>query len=58
MGMVFEAICDLRRWQSDRKGNNLKINRVILSSENGIKMNIEETISESLSVGDIIVLEN
>jgi hypothetical protein len=45
MGMVFEAICDLRRWQSDRKGNNLKINRVILSSENGIKMNIEETIS-------------
>jgi hypothetical protein len=31
---------------------------VVLSSENGIKMDIEETFSQNLSVGDIIVLEN
>ena len=55
MGMIFEAVADLIRWDNDKRVNNYKVkivrkDRKILYEKDGL--------AADLKVGDIILLEN
>lgn len=55
MGMLFELIADIRRWNSDKKVNNYKVDMVYESSG---KLETQISTAEKLKVGDIIKMNN
>lgn len=55
MGMLFELIADIRRWNSDKKVNNYKVELVYESSG---KVEVKTSAAEKLKVGDIIKMNN
>ena len=52
MGILFELIADVRRWNSDKKVNNYKV-EIVLQDVTG-KICTEVSTSQKLMVGDII----
>lgn len=56
MGIVFELIADIRRWKSDKKVNNYKVETVYQDEKGVIK--IQNSTAQKLKVGDIIQMNN
>ena len=50
--MIREWLSDFKRWQSDRKNNNVKVKRLVNPQQD----TLEEVTSDKLRVGDIIEL--
>lgn len=55
MGMIFELIADIRRWNSDKKVNSYKVD---MAYEDGGKIQSAGSTAEKLKVGDIIKMNN
>jgi magnesium-transporting ATPase (P-type) len=55
MGMLFELIADIRRWNSDKKVNNYPVQMVY---DQGGKLHYQKSTAQKLSVGDIIQMCN
>lgn len=55
MGIIFELIADIRRWNSDKKVNNYKVD---MAFEDGGKILSTGSTAEKLKVGDIIKMNN
>lgn len=55
MGMLFEFIADIRRWNADKKVNNYKVD---MAYSDGGKIQTKTSTAEKLNVGDIIKMNN